>query len=171
MVILLSAVIIAGAILWAGVHVGRELRASSERQARLRALDLMALFAPGIRAAATDPRALLTWQPLAAAARQIAPDAFVLLDRASGARFPFSADQMQAAHSRWTVDWLAWERSHDGEFKLKAAAAEAALALAGGDPLARARLDAVEREKLERYQQRYQEYVSVAKALHALAEA
>jgi hypothetical protein len=33
----------------------------------------------------------------------------------------------------------------------------------------RARLDAVEREKLETYQRRYEEYVRVAKALQALS--
>ena len=37
------------------------------------------------------------------------------------------------------------------------------------DRLLRARLDAVEREKLDRYQRRYAEYVRVAKALQALS--
>jgi hypothetical protein len=35
-------------------------------------------------------------------------------------------------------------------------------------PLGRARLDAVEREKLERYQRRYEEYTRTSKGLQAL---
>jgi hypothetical protein len=79
---------------------------------------------------------------------------------------------VQAAHARCTADWLAWERSHDAEYKLRAAALEQALAAASESekPLARARLDAIEREKLERYQQRYEEYIRTAKALQALIE-
>jgi hypothetical protein len=38
----------------------------------------------------------------------------------------------------------------------------------GGAPAARARLEAIEREKLELYQRRYQDYVQVAKALQGL---
>jgi hypothetical protein len=79
-------------------------------------------------------------------------------------------DEIQAAHAQWTADWLAWERAHDAEYKLKAAAAEADLA-AANTPVARARLEATEREKLELYQRRYQEYVRVAKALQALSTA
>jgi hypothetical protein len=37
-------------------------------------------------------------------------------------------------------------------------------------PLGRARVAALEREKLERYQDRYQEYIRAAKALQALLE-
>ena len=133
-----------------------------------RVFDLVSLFAPGVAAAVSDPRALLAWQPLAAAARKITPEAFAELDRAAGATFPFSSEQIQAAHSRWTADWLAWERTHDAEYKLKAAVAEAEVAASGASPLARARFDTVEREKLEFYQQRYTEYVQTAKALQAL---
>jgi hypothetical protein len=168
MLTLVSAVVVAGAIAWAAARIGGELRSAREETARARTLDIAALFAPGIAAAAADPRALLTWQPLAAAARKLYPDAFKALDEASGARFPFSVDQIEAAHSRWTTDWLAWELAHDGEFKLKAATAEAELKAAGGQGLAKARVDAVEREKLEQYQRHYADYVRVAKALQAL---
>ena len=130
----------------------------------------MTLFAPGIAAAAGDPCALLSWQPLARTARTLFPDECAALDRASGSKFPFSADQIQAAHSRWTADWLAWEQTHDIEYKLKAAEIEAALQGPEGLTLGRARLDAVEREKLERYQRRYEEYVRVGKALQALMD-
>jgi hypothetical protein len=65
---------------------------------------------------------------------------------------------------------LTWERTHDAEYKLRAAALEEEAERAGDarSPVARARIEAVEREKLERYQQRYEEYVSVAKGLAAL---
>ena len=82
--------------------------------------------------------------------------------------FPFSEDALQAAHAQWTADWLAWEGAHDAEYKLKAAEVEHELAASGGAPFIRAKLDAVEREKLDRYQRRYQEYVQVAKALQSL---
>ena len=74
---------------------------------------------------------------------------------------------IQAAPALWTADWLAWERTHDAEFKLKAALAAAELAAAGDSEVARGRVDAVEREKLDLYQRRYAEYVRVAKALQS----
>ena len=55
--------------------------------------------------------------------------------------------------------------------ELKAAAVEEELNRADSSPVLRARLDAVEREKLELYQRRYAEYVRVAKALQALVGA
>jgi hypothetical protein len=164
----LSPVIITIALVWSATVVVRELRMWREQEARARALDVMALFAPGVAAAAADPQALLGWQPLAVTARKLFPEAFGTLDHASGTMFPFSAEQIQAAHSRWTAEWLAWERNHDAEFKLKAAVAEAEIAEAGGAALARARLEAVEREKLELYQRHYERYIRIAKALHAL---
>jgi hypothetical protein len=97
-------------------------------------------------------------------------------------------DQLQAAHARWSTDWLAWERLHDGEYKLKAVMAEnPGDANAGSvrfqpdrdadgvhlqpDPrVIRARVEAVEREKLDIYQRRYEEYVRVSKALQTLTK-
>jgi len=170
--ILVSAILCAAAIVWAGAAVARAAgRAAppSGAPAADRTLALMQLFAPGVAESARDPRALLTWVPLAHTARQLFPDAFALLDQAAGSRFPFTTDQLQASHARWSSDWLAWERAHDGEYKLKAAAAEADMIAAGNTALAKARLDAVEREKLELYQRRYEEYVRVSKALQRLA--
>jgi hypothetical protein len=126
------------------------------------------MFAPAVSAAAADPRAILVWQPLAGTARQLFPEEFAQIDAAAGGRFPFSKERLEAAHAHWTADWLAWERTHDSEYKLKAAVAEQELVAAGPSPVLRARLDAVEREKLELYQRRYEEYVRVAKALQAL---
>lgn len=89
---LLSAAIVAASVVFAAARLARELAASREQAARSRALDVMSLFAPGIAAASSDPRALLAWQPLASAARTIAPDAFVTLDAAAGSTFPFSKE-------------------------------------------------------------------------------
>jgi len=125
------------------------------------------MFAPALEAAAGDPRAILVWQPLARMARQMFPEELALIDQAAGSTFPFSHDQLQSAHAQWTADWLAWERTHDAEYKLKAALVEQEIAVAGASAVLRARLDAVEGEKLDLYQRRYQEYVRVAKALQA----
>jgi len=163
----LSALIVAGAVCWAAHAIVRELRAR-RGGAEAGAAQLLQTFAPGIAAAQADPRAILVWQPLARTARQMFPSEFAALDRAAGGTFPFSKEQLEAAHARWTAEWLAWERSHDAEFKMKAAAVEHELAASGGSPLVRARLDAVEREKLESYQRRYEEYIRTAKALQAL---
>jgi hypothetical protein len=165
-----SAAIIAAAVFVSASIVAGAIREAARRDGSSRAelLGVTALFAPGIAAAAEDPRTLLAWQPLAETARKLFPEAFEQLDRASGGRFPFTPEHLQAAHARWSADWLAWERAHDAEFKLKAAAAEAEMAASGGSTLARARADAVEREKLELYQRRYSEYVRVSKALQAL---
>ena len=134
------------------------VRAARADAARTRAIALMALFAPALDTASRDPRALLVWEPLARRARAIAPDEMAALDRAFGAPFPFPPDGVQAAHAQWTADWLAWEQMHDAEYKAKAKDAEHD----------RVRLDLVEREKLDRYQRRYQEYVRVSKALQTL---
>ena len=50
----------------------------------------------------------------------------------------------------------------------QAAVVEQEIAALGTSSVLRARLDAVESEKLDLYQRRYQEYVRVAKALQAL---
>ncbi len=136
----------------------------------MRRVQLLALFAPGLAAAAEDPRALLVWQPLASTARALFPDDFAAIDRAAGSTFPFSREQIEAAHARWSAEWLTWERTHDGEYKLKAAAAEEELRASPGSAVLRARLDSVEREKLERYQRRYEEYTRVSKALKTLVD-
>jgi hypothetical protein len=168
-VILLCAFIVAAAIAWAALQVVGEMRAARGGSgAKERAATLLTLFAPALTAAQQDPRALLVWQPVASAARQLFPDEFAALDGAMGSRFPFSRERIEAAHSQWTADWLAWEHVHDTEYKLKAAVAEHELLAQGGTVVSRARLDAVEREKLDLYQRRYAEYVRTAKALQAL---
>ena len=173
MIAVAAALIVAVAVSWAAQQIVAELKAARADAVRTRAMALLQLLAPGVAASAADPRALLVWQPLASSARQLYPTEFAELDRAAGRTFPFSKEQLQAAHSEWTADWLAWELTHDTEYKLKAAEIEHELGsttLASAPPMTRARLDAVEREKLDRYQRRYQEYVRVAKALQALSE-
>ena len=165
---MLSAVVVSGVVAGVGLRIAREVAAARIEAARARPLQLMEVFAPGMASAADDPRALLTWQPLAAVARQLFPAEFAALDLAAGGRFPFAAHQIETAHARWSADWLAWERTHDAEYKRKAAEIEQELAAGGGSGALRARLDAVEREKIDLYQRRYGEYVRVSKALQAL---
>jgi len=135
-----------------------ELKAARAEAERGRAITLLALFAPALDAAQRDPRALLVWEPLARRARVLAPDDMALLEKLGGGPFPFPPEAIQSAHAQWTADWLAWEQTFDAEYKAKAREAEPD----------RAKLDLVEREKLDRYQRRYQEYVRVSKALQAL---
>jgi hypothetical protein len=169
LVLIFSAAVVAAALLWGVVQIVRELRATREEHIHGRALPIVQLFAPAIAAAQDDPRALLVWQPLARSIRQLYPVESAAVDRAAGGAFPFGREMMAAAHARWTADWLSWERTHDAEYKLKVAMVEDELAATGGSAAGRARLDAVEREKLAVYQRRYEEYVRVAKALQALA--
>jgi hypothetical protein len=167
-VIVLSALIVAAAIAVAAIAIARELRAGRSGSASAdRIATLLTLFAPALIETQRDPRAFLVWQPIARAARQLFPSECAALDTATGGRFPFPAERIEAAHAQWTADWLAWELAHDTEYKLKTAVAEQEVAQ-GGTAAARARLDAVEREKLDLYQRRYSEYVRTAKALQAL---
>ena len=168
MVLILSALFVSAAVVWAGLRIATAVQASRPDPTRARALELMAMFAPALSAADGDPRAILVWQPLVRMARQMDPEAFAVIDQAAGGAFPFSHDRVQSAHAQWTADWLAWERTHDAEYKLRAAVVEQEIAAAGTSAVLRSRLDAVEREKLNLYQRRYQEYVRVAKALQAL---
>jgi hypothetical protein len=163
-----GAVLVAAALLWSAREIAGELRTARDESSRDRTLALLALFAPALRQAQDDPRALLAWQPCAKIARQLFPAECAALDRAAGAPFPFTPDEIQAAHARWTTEWLAWERAHDASYKLKAATVEQELAAAGASSALRGRLEAIEQEKLDLYQRRYSEYVRVAKAIQAL---
>jgi hypothetical protein len=166
--ILIAAAIVAAAILIAARMAAVRPSSAADDAFKTRQLQLLSLFAPGICSAADDPRALLAWQPLAVTARRLFADEFAGLDRAAGSTFPFSRAQLDAAHARWSAEWLMWEQAHDAEYKLKASAAEEELRSAGGSTVARARLDNIEREKLERYQRRYEQYTRVSKALKNL---
>jgi len=168
MSVVFAAVIVGAAVVWSVRLIARELAAARDERVRARSLQIVSLFAPALAVVRDDPRALLVWQPLAQRTRQLFPAEFRAIEATATTPFPFSAELIQAAHARWTSDWLAWEHTHDAEYKLKAASIEEELTASGGSPLLRAKLDAVEREKLDRYQRRYEEYVRVAKALQAL---
>jgi hypothetical protein len=162
----LGAGIVAAVALW-------RLAATAERQRHeLLVQHLLAMFGPAIAAVQQDPKELLAWYPLARESRALFPDAFAKLDKASGRTFPFSKDQVQAAHARCSAEWLAWERAHDAEFSLKTAQVEDEIARSGApaSPLLRTRLAAIDQQKLERYQQRYEEYIKTAKALAGFVE-
>jgi hypothetical protein len=166
-VLLISALIVAAAVVWSGVRISAALAARPE--SAIRTAEMLALFAPGLAAAREDPKQLLVWQPLAVTARKLFPREFAALDEAAGRTFPFSPDELQAAHSRWTADWLAWERAHDTECKLKVTLLEQEMGERLSTPAGRARLDALERDKLDRYQRQYETYTRIAKGLQALA--
>jgi hypothetical protein len=165
MITLLAAAALAY-VLW---RISDELQ-RQRREATLR--HLLTTFAPAAAAAQQDPKHLLVWYPLAQSSRKLFPDAFKDLDAAAGGAFPFTKEQLKAAHSRWTADWLAWERAHDAEYSLKTAQVQDEIDRVQGQasPLLRTRLAAIEQQKLERYQQRYEEYIKTAKALAAFAE-
>jgi hypothetical protein len=160
----LAAILIAAAITVSLWQIVSEMRVAREDARRARTLSIVALFGPAVSAVQGDPKALLVWQPLASTIRRLFPEECASLDTAAGSSFPFNADMISTAHARWTADWLAWEGTHDATYKLKAAEAEEQV----DTPAGRARLDAVEREKLDLYQRRYEEYVRVAKALQKL---
>jgi hypothetical protein len=145
----------------------REFRAL-RREATLQAI--LRTFGDALGAVHQDPRLLLAWHPTAESARKLFPDAFASLDAARGERFPFSRDLVERAHARWSTEWLAWERSHDEEYRIKGASVEQEIGATSGEAakLAKARLDRVQHEKIERYQQRYEEYIRTAQALQAL---
>ena len=169
-VTLLAALIVAGAVAWGALQIAGALRASGAGAGRGdQVAALLTLFAPALAATQQDPRAL----PRLAADCQRGASALprTNLHRWTtpwAAGFSFSNERIEAAHAQWTADSLAWELAHDTEFKLKAAVAEQDLAPHAAGGVGRARLDAIEREKLDLYQRRYADYIRTAKALQAL---
>ena len=135
-------------------------------------LGLLTTFGPACERARSDPRVLLAWYPVAVAARLAFPQAFMVLDGDGQRRFPFGQAEIEAAHARWSTEWLDWERRQDAEHRARREAVEAELGQATDEtaPPLRARLEALEREKLEQYQHRYEEYVRVSRALKELSE-
>src|SRR5262249_49081407 len=119
-----AAIIVSAAVVWAARLIASAVGAAGSAAQRDRELTLLHMFAPAIAATERDPQALVVWQPLARAARTLFPEEFAHLDAASGAAFPFSAERIASAHAHWTADWLAWERTHDAEYKRRAAEAE-----------------------------------------------
>ena len=167
---LLALLVPAGAgaiVVW--LLITRPLRAQRHETA---VLTLLQMFGAAQSAAHQDPKQLLSWQPLAEGARRLFPAAFAALDATMGGRFPFPKELLERAHARVSSEWLAWEKAHDEEYRIKAAAAEHELTSATGEAaaLVRARIDRIQHEKIERYQQRYEEYIRTAKAIQALIQ-
>lgn len=155
-----------GVVLLVAERARRDRRRQHEE--RLAAM-LLTSLAPA--AARSEPRDLLAWRDAAAAARRLFPDAVDAIETRTGEAFPFPHAVVDNAHARWTAEWLAWERRHDADFKERASGLEAELQAAGSPPSAiRARLAALDDEKLQAYQQRYEEYVRIGNGLAALRE-
>jgi hypothetical protein len=153
-------------VLW---RIGDEMQ-RRRREATLQ--HLMAMYGPAAAAAQQDPKQLIVWYPVAQTSRRLFPEAFNQLDAAAGGTFPFTREQLKAAHAKWTADWLAWERAHDAEYSVKTAEVQAEIdrVPAPAPPLLRTRLALIEQQKLERYQRRYEEYIKTAKVLAAFSE-
>ncbi len=155
----------------AGVANRHRREQRREHRERLVAL-LITTLSPAV--ARAEPRELLAWRHSVDAVRGLFPEAVATIEARTGERFPFSRALVEDAHARWTADWLAWERRHDTEYRERAAALEAELQAVDGDDAAiaaRARVAALEDEKLQTYQRRYEEYVRVGKGLIALTDA
>ena len=157
--------VLGAAVLAAQYFIRRDL----ERQHRER-LTMTLLTRMGPVVARAKPRELLAWRGAAQTIRRVYPDMIAHLEALRGERFPFASILIEGAQARWTAEWLAWERQHDADYKVRASTAEAELRAEGLDVTleGRARLAAIEDEKLQSYQQRYEEYVRVASALKAL---
>ena len=160
---------VAAAIGLGAFFVTRTLR---RRRRDAQVLGLLATFGPAAERARADPRVLVAWHPVASAARRAFPEAFAVLEPDGQRRFPFDPADIEAAHARWSTEWLDWERRQDAEHRVRREAVEAELESAAdvAAPAIRARLEALEQEKLERYQRRYEEYVGVSRALRQLSE-
>lgn len=152
------------------------LVAERERRERRRQhreqLAALLLAGVGPAVARADGRELLGWRSVATALREVLPDAVRAIEQGTGRPFPFPREVVDDAHARWTADWLAWERAHDIRFRQRTSALEAELRDRGegGTAAGQAQLAALDDEKLQDYQRRYEEYVRVGKALAALAE-
>ena len=169
MVMLTSAILVVTVAL-VGLLMVVELR---KRRMDAQMLGLLATFASIAKEARSDPRLLLAYYPVAVAGRRCFPEAFAALEQPQSQSFPFGSPEIEEAHARWTTEWLEWERNHESEYRRKAAALNAELVTATDAriPALRTELEAVEQQKLDLYQQRYEEYVGVSRALAKLTEA
>ena len=152
------------------VAVAERARRDRRRQHREQLIALL-LVGVGPAVARADGRELLGWGRVAATLRGLLPDAVRAIERRTGEPFPFPREVVEDAHARWTADWLAWERAHDIRFRQRTSALETELQKSGesGTASGQARLAALDDEKLQDYQRRYEEYVRVGKELATLA--
>ena len=160
------------ALMLSAVVVMERARRDRARQHRERLMaTLLASTAPAV--ARADPRELLAWKRFAKTARRLFPEAVAAIEKESGERFPLAPDIVESAHARWTADWLAWELRHDAEFTQRTRTLQAELDASGEvkSPAGRARLAALDDEKLQTYQQRYEEYVRIGNGLAEVTSA
>ena len=145
---------------------------SRQRRREELLLRLAVTFAPAIANARKNPSAFVAWSGIASRVRKLFPEEFRQLDSAGNGRFPFSRDLIDAVHAQWTTEWLTWERQHDLEYKQRTQSLE--LESEGLDgrssEIIRSRIEVIEQEKLQRYQERYEEYVRIGKAIADLEE-
>ena len=161
------------ALLLVAVSIGVLLVLERRQRRREQILiHLLATFGPAMVTGRRDPESFVVWAEIAGVARVIFPEAFVQLDTAVGGRFPFSPEVVEAVHARWTADWLAWERQHDLDYKGRASAVEVALAEGADDEVLnlRTQLSSINQEKIQTYQDRYESYVRISKAIRALED-
>ena len=130
------------------------------------------LTASAAAIARAEPRELLAWQSTAKTVRRLFPDVVAELEAKGGESFPIPKKVAEDAHAKWTAEWLAWERHHDVEFRKRTSVLEAELKAGGHEhsPDGHARIAALEDEKLQSYQRRYEEYVQVGKGLTDLLD-
>lgn len=165
-VLVVATIVAAGAAI---VGVVERARRDGRRRHRERLIAaLLTSIAPA--AARADPRELCGWGPVAVTARALFPDIVAAIESRTGERFPFPRETVEEAHARWTAEWLAWERGHDADFRQRSIVLEAELQATGdaGLPAGRARMAALDDEKLQAYQHRYEEYVRIGNGLAAL---
>jgi hypothetical protein len=135
---------------------------------------LMVVLLTGSAAAVAraEPRELLAWQAAADVVRRLFPDAIADIESKGGESFPIPRKVVEAAHTKWTAEWLAWERQHDADFRKRTSVLQAELEATGHEhtPDGHARIAALEGEKLQSYQRRYEEYVQIGKGLTGLLD-
>ena len=150
--------------------VAERARRDRRRQHREQLMALL-LASVGPAVARADGPELLGWRRVAAMLRGLLPEAVRAIEHRTGEPFPFPREVVEDAHARWTADWLAWERAHDIRFRQRTSALETELRERGesGTASGQARLAALDDEKLQDYQRRYEEYVRVGKELATLA--
>ena len=119
-----------------------------------------------------DPRELLAWYHFARTIRKVFPDAITVIETTTGEEFPIPRELLEEAHSRWTSEWLFWERQHHADFTARERALQAELAEDGevSSVTGRDRLATLENEKLQMYQQHYEEYVRIGSKFGALLD-
>ena len=164
--------LVAALVLVAVLVVAERARRERLRQHREQVAALL-LTSVGPAVARADGRELLGWRSVATALREVLPDA--VRDHRAGhgsSPFRFRGRSSTTPTPAGRPTGSRGNGRHDIRFRQRASALEAELRGSGRVDTAsgQARLAALDDEKLQDYQCRYEEYVRVGKALAALAE-